>query len=274
MLIDAHQHYWRIGQAGHEWPTPDLSPIYRDFLPADWAAEAGQLGIEGSVLVQSQPSDADTDWMLEVAEATPSVKAVVGWCDLKAPDAPKRISELAAHPLFKGLRPMLQGLPEDWIADPALDPAIEAMIASGLRFDALVFTRHLPNLALFAERWPELPIVIDHMAKPPIADGEIDGWAREMERLAALPNVMCKLSGLFTEMATGQSRDVSRPYVATVGALFGPERLMWGSDWPVINLAGDMAEWHALAAELTGFDQAGRDMLFGGNAARFYGIEE
>jgi L-fuconolactonase len=274
VLIDAHQHYWRIGKAGHEWPTPDLALIYRDFGPDDWAAEAGPLGICASVLVQSQPSDADTDWLLDLAEVTPSVKAVVGWCDLKSPDAPQRIAELAARPLLKGLRPMLQGLPEDWIADPVLDPAIEAMIANGLRFDALVFTRHLANLASFAERWPDLPIVIDHMAKPPIADGEIESWSHEMERLAELPNVMCKLSGLFTEMAPGQPRDVLRPYVATVCALFGPERMMWGSDWPVIKLAGDMAEWHALAAELTGFDEAGREMLFGGTAARFYGIEE
>ena len=272
MLIDAHQHYWRIGQNGHEWPTPDLAPIYRDFGLDDWAAEAGPLGIQGSVLVQSQPSDADTDWLLDMAEATPAIRAVVGWCDLKAPDAPKRIAKLAARPFLKGLRPMLQGLPEDWIADPALDPAIEAMIANGLRFDALVFTRHLPNLASFAERWPDLPIVIDHMAKPPIARGEIDDWSREMARLAALPNVMCKLSGLFTEMADGQARDLLRPYVERVCGLFGPERLMWGSDWPVINLAGDMAEWHALAAELTGFDDAGRALLFGGTAAQFYGI--
>ena len=274
MLIDAHQHYWRIGKAGHEWPMPDLAPIYRDFGADDWAAEAGPLGIRASVLVQSQPSDADTDWLLDLTEVTPSVKAVVGWCDLKAPDAPQRIAELAARPLLKGLRPMLQGLPEDWIADPVLDPAIEAMIAKGLRFDALVFTRHLANLASFAERWPDLPIVIDHMAKPPVADGEIDSWSHEMEGLAALPNVMCKLSGLFTEMAPGQSRDVLRPYVAQVSTSFGPERLMWGSDWPVIKLAGDMAEWRALAAELTGFDEAGRAMLFGGTAARFYGIEE
>jgi L-fuconolactonase len=273
VLIDAHQHYWRIGENGHEWPTPDLARIYRDFGPDDWAREASPLGISASVLVQSQPSDLDTDWLLRVAGETPSIKAVVGWADLKSSGAPRRIAELAAHPVLKGLRPMLQGLPEDWIADPALDPAIAAMIEHGLRFDALVFTRHLSALYDFARRWPQLPIVIDHGAKPPIADGQLDAWREQMTRLAELPQVMCKLSGLLTEMAAGQARDELRPYVRHLVDAFGSERLMWGSDWPVLLLAGEYAEWHALAADMTGFDEAGLANLFGGTAARFYGIE-
>ncbi|MEO5773597.1 MAG: amidohydrolase family protein [Sphingomicrobium sp.] len=273
MLIDAHQHYWRIGQNGHEWPTADLARIYRDFGPQDWADAAGSVGVSGSVLVQSQPCDADTDWLLALADAAPSVKAVVGWAELKAPDARDRIATLAAHPKLTGLRPMLQNLPEDdWIADPALDPAIAAMVSHGLRFDALVFTRHLPHLRVFAKRWPELPIVIDHGAKPPIAEEQLDPWREEMARLAELPNVTCKLSGLFTEMAPAQSRGELKPYVEHLADTFGPDRLMWGSDWPVILLAGDYSEWFELTGELTGFDEAGRAALFGGTAANFYGI--
>ena len=273
MLIDAHHHVWRIGENGHEWPTPDLARIYRDFGPDDWASEASRLGITASVAVQSQPNDLDTDWLLRIASATPSIKAVVGWADLKSSGAPARIAALAANPLLKGLRPMLQGLPEDWIADPALDPAIEAMIAHGLRFDALVFTRHLPALYDFALRWPELPIVIDHGAKPPIAEGRLDPWRSEINRIAELPQVMCKMSGLLTEMAAGQPRGEAEPYVRHLVGSFGSERLMWGSDWPVLLLAGELAEWHALAAEMTGFEKAGLADLFGGTAARFYGIE-
>lgn len=273
MLIDAHQHYWRIGRNGHGWPTPDLDPIYRDFGPEDWRAVAAPLGITGSILVQSQPADADTDWLLELASDTPTIKAVVGWADLKAPDAAVRIRELARSPKLKGLRPMLQSLAnDDWIIDPVLDPAIEAMIAAGLRFDALVFTRHLPYLRAFAERWPDLPIVIDHGAKPLIADDRLDPWRNEIARLAELPNVMCKLSGLFTEMRDGQCREALAPYVRYLAERFGPERLMWGSDWPVILLAGEYEEWFRLAAQMTGFDERGRAELFGGTAARFYGI--
>ena len=165
MLIDAHQHFWRIGENGHEWPTPDLAAIYRDFAPGDWAAVAAPLGIEGSILVQAQPNDLETDWLLSLAEADPSIKAVVGWADLKSAGAERRIADLASRPKLKGLRPMLQNLPDDdWIADPALDLAIDAMMAHNLRFDALVFTRQLPHLSAFAQRWPNLPIVIDHGA--------------------------------------------------------------------------------------------------------------
>jgi L-fuconolactonase len=273
-LIDAHQHFWRIGRNGHEWPTPDLARIYQDYCPKDWLIEARRFGVTSSVAVQSQPDEADTLWLLELAQTTPSIRAVVGWTDLKAKDAAEAIFRLGQNPKLKGLRPMLQNLAQDdWILDPALDPAIETMVALGLRFDALVFTRHLPHLRAFAERWPELPIVIDHCAKPPVADGAIDLWRREMAHLAALPNVMCKLSGLLTEMAPGQQREALAPYGRAVCELFGPERLMWGSDWPVLLLAGTYAQWLELAGELCGFDAAGNAQLFGGTAARFYGIE-
>jgi L-fuconolactonase len=273
VLIDAHQHYWRIGEHGHEWPTPDLAGIYRNFGPEQWEAVASPLRIAGSVVVQSQPSELDTEWLLETAVATPSIKAVVGWTDLKAPSAPSRIAELARYPKLKGLRPMLQNLPDDWISDPSLDPAIGAMIEYGLRFDALVFTRHLPRLRVFAERWPDLRVVIDHGAKPPIAEQQLEPWRAEMSRIAELPNVMCKLSGLFTEMAPGQRRDSLQPYVRHLAQLFGPDRLMWGSDWPVLLLAGEYDEWFQLAGELTGFDEPGLAALFGGTAAHFYGID-
>ncbi len=274
-MIDAHQHFWQIGTNGHQWPTPDLDRIHRDFMPTDWREAAGPLRISGSVAVQSQPNEADTFWLLELAGRTSWVRGVVGWTDLSAPDAPQAIARLAEHAKLKGLRPMLQNLDEDdWIADPKLDPAIEAMAAHGLRFDALVFTRHLPHLRRFAKRWPDLPIVIDHCAKPPIAEGSIEPWRSEMSEIARLPNVNCKLSGLFTEMDPAQNRRAIASYVSAVCEMFGPDRLMWGSDWPVLLLAGEYDEWFRLAAELSGFDDVGLAQLFGGTAARFYGIAD
>jgi len=162
---------------------------------------------------------------------------------------------------------------DDWIADPTLDPAIAAMIAHDFSFDALVFTRHLPFLRRFAERHPALPIVIDHGAKPPIADGILDPWRDEMRALAALPNVCCKLSGLVTEAAPDWRPEQLAPYVRHLVEIFGPDRLMWGSDWPVLQLRTGYQTWLELAQSLSGVtDTAGKAALFGGTARRFYRI--
>ena len=268
-MIDAHQHFWRITDCA--WPTPDLAAIHRDFGPADLKAIGEPLGLTGSVLVQSQPSDSDTDWLLELAVAEPLVLAVVGWTDLAAPDAAARIAELAARPKLRGLRPMLQSLADGWILDPALEPAIAAMIVHALSFDALVLPRHLPCLLTFARRWPDLRIVIDHGGKPAIATDSLDPWRADIAALAALPNVFCKLSGLLTEASNDQPLEALAPYVAHLVEAFGPSRLMWGSDWPVLNLAGDYAGWFALARRLSGLTQPD-DLaaLFGETARRFY----
>ena len=275
MLIDAHQHFWRVGENGLSWPPPDLAAIHRDFGPADLAAVGALVGLAGSVLVQSQADDRDTDWLLDLAAGEPLVLAVVGWADLKAPDAPARIADLARRPKLRGLRPMLQDLEDDaWIAGPGLDPALDAMVTHGLSLDALVLTRHLPHLLTLARRRPDLAIVIDHGAKPPIATGEnADAWAGGIEALAELPQVFCKLSGLLTEAAPGQASDALVPYVRRLVSAFGPGRLMWGSDWPVLNLAGDYAGWLALARTLSGLtDPADLAALFGGTSRRFYRI--
>lgn len=272
MLIDAHQHVWRIGENDCAWPTPDLEAIHRNFDLEDLKVAGASVGLTGSVLVQSQPSDRDTDWLLDLAAAEPLVLAVVGWTDLTAPDAPDRIAALARRPKLRGLRPMLQTLSDDtWILQPALAPAIEAMIDHRLSFDALVLPRHLPHLLTFARRWPDLSIVIDHGGKPAIAAGALDPWRVDIAALAAEPNAFCKLSGLLTEAAPGQSPMALAPYVAHMVAAFGSARLMWGSDWPVLDLAGDYAAWRMLAQDLSGLsDPTDLAALFSETARRFY----
>jgi L-fuconolactonase len=274
MIIDSHQHLWQIGRNGHEWPTPDLAAIHRDFGPDDFRAEARR--VDASVLVQSQPNDLDTDWMLEVAERTPVVKSVVGWADLEAPDAPARLTALAGKPKFKGIRPMLQGLADDeWILRDAIRPALSALIDLNLRFDALIFPRHLPVIDRLARAYTSLPIVIDHCGKPQISpeigSGDDDVWREGMARVAENANVFCKLSGLATEMADGLSLDAAKPYADHVLACFGADRVMWGSDWPVLNLRTTYDAWQEWTlAWLQSQSTEARDAVFGGTARRFY----
>lgn len=273
-IIDSHLHFWKLDNPGHQWPDAEWPRIHYDFEAADLRAAAEGCDLQGAVLVQSQPDDRDTDWMLALAADDPLVKAVVGWVDLEAPTAPDRIAALARHPKLRGLRPMLQGIPDtDWIMRDALTPAIEAMVAHGLRFDALAEPRHLAVLARFAERWPTLPIVIDHAAKPQAARGELDPWRTDIARLAENPAIYCKLSGLRTEQTPGQAAEALRPYVKHLVTIFSA-RLMWGSDWPVLLHAGDRyADWIIDAERLAApTDQAARDTLFSGAATRFYDL--
>jgi L-fuconolactonase len=276
--VDAHQHFWRLADRQGHWPPPELDAIHRDLLPADFEPLRRRAGIDGTVLVQSLPSESDTRWMLGLADQLDFIWGVVGWVDMKAADAPARIAALAACAKLKGLRPMLQDLADDaWIADPSVDAAARAMVRHGLVFDALVLTRHLEALHRFAARHPDLRIVIDHGAKPPIAAGEMEPWRGRMARLAALPHVACKVSGLLTEAGARCSAEALRPYVEALWELFGPERLLWGSDWPVLRLAGDYQDWldmsHALFDAIEpALSDAARADLFGGNAMRLYGL--
>jgi L-fuconolactonase len=276
MRVDAHQHFWRLADRAGAWPPSELSAIHRDFGPEDLAPLLHANGIDATVLVQSLPTPDDTVALLEIARSTDFVRGVVGWADLKAGDAAATIATLAREPLLKGLRPMLQDLQDDdWIADPALAPAAEAMARHGLVFDALVMPRHLAALRTFAVAHPTLVIVIDHAAKPFIARGTLEPWRTDMARLAALPNVHCKLSGLLTEAGPGAGQPALQPYVQAVWTLFGPRRLLWGSDWPVLRLAGDYTAWRALAEALVDAvdpspSDADRAALFGGNAAALY----
>jgi L-fuconolactonase len=289
-VIDAHQHFWKIGAHDCTWPTADLPLIYRDFVPADLAPLAQAAGVTGTVLVQSQESDADTDFLLRLASESSLIKAVVGWVDLASPTAATRISRLAQHPKMRGLRPMLQSLPQDnWILSPDLELAIAEMKLANLSLDALVRVRHLPFLRIFAKRHPNLPIVIDHAAKPAIAHGspkgergekyekgEFDTWLASMAALAELPQVYCKISGLLTEATAEQGLDELRPYITQLYHLFGAERLMWGSDWPVLNLAPNSqyaayGDWLAMAKLLLPVAGASElDLIFEQTARKFY----
>jgi L-fuconolactonase len=275
MQIDAHQHFWRLSRGDYSWLTRELAPIHRDFGPEDLRPLLATAGVERTVLVQAAPTAAETDFLLGLAASEPFVAGVVGWVDLEAPDAAHRIAALAARSKLVGLRPMMQDIADvRWMLRETLAPALLAMAEEGLAFDALIFPRHLPVLGEFARRYPGLDIVIDHAAKPGIAHGAIDDWARDIRAIAAETRLVCKLSGLITEAGPGWSTAQLRPYVEVLLEAFGGDRLMWGSDWPVVNLAGSYADWRA-AAETLLADRSDdeRAAIFGHNASVFYGLD-
>lgn len=275
MRIDAHQHFWRRARGDYDWLTPELAPLWRDFLPDDLAPLLTRHGIDGTVLVQAAATGAETEFMLALARRHSFVRGVVGWTDLAAADAPARIAALAVDPLLVGLRPMLQDLPDDdAILTPAVQPALAAMAEHGLALDALIRPRHLPRVIALRERHPTLRIVIDHAAKPDIAGGELEGWSRDLAAVAADGVTHCKLSGLVTEASARWHVDELRPVVETVLAAFGPGRVMWGSDWPVLNLASDYDGWVAASLILlAGLGPEQHGDVLGETARRFYRLE-
>lgn len=277
MIVDAHFHAWRLARGDYGWLTPALGSIHRDVEVSDWEALAVPLGVERGVLVQAAPTEAETDFLLGLAGQHARVAGVVGWTDLAAADAADRVAALARRPWLKGVRPMLQDIADpDWILRPELAGALEAMAGHGLVFDALVRSEHLPRVRALARRHPALRIVIDHGAKPGIARGEWQPWADEMERLAAETAAVCKLSGLLTEAgARAREPQAVLPWMEHLLATFGPQRLLWGSDWPVLERAGRYEAWWRLCrAFCSGLPQAQADAIFGGNAGRVYRLQD
>ena len=280
-MIDAHFHCWQLSRGDYGWLNPALNPalqtICRNVSVLDWQVQSRPLGVRGGVLVQAAPTEAETLFLLEQADSNPAVLGVVGWVDLLAPQAPARIRALAQHPMLKGLRPMLHDLPDPaWILQPALRGALEAMTAENLVFDALVKPPHLPPVLTLAQRHPGLQIVIDHVAKPGIAASQWQPWADSLTAIARQTNVFCKLSGLLTEAVpntqTGVAHEAIAPYAEHALAVFGADRLIWGSDWPVLELSGlAYAHWLQMSQKLLqNLPPAARAAVLGGNAQRVY----
>ena len=262
MTIDAHFHCWQLSRGEYGWLTPALAPIYRDVAVDDWWAQAQPHGVEGGVVVQAAATEAETHFLLQQADANARVLGAVGWVDLLAPDAVARITALAQHLKLKGLRPMLQD---------ALTPALLEMQQCGLVFDALVKPLHLPRILTLAQRHPSLKMVIDHAAKPDIAAGQWQPWADDLARIATQTSAVCKLSGVLTEAGPQPAPGAAQRWCAHVLECFGPQRVLWGSDWPVLELASDYTRWwqdvQVVLQDLTAPERAA---VLGGNAQRVY----
>ena len=274
--IDSHQHFWRLARKDYGWLTPELTTLYRDFLPEHLAPLLRAANIDATVLVQAAPTVEETAYLLSLAGEEDFIAGVVGWVDMtRGHEAVATLGRLAQNPKFRGIRPMIQEIEDpEWMLDKRLAPVFEALIEGDLCFDALVKPEHLPCLLELLRRYPALKAVIDHGAKPRIAASEWEPWAEDLAHIASGASVCCKLSGLITEAAPEQSDADLRPYFDHLLDLFGPGRLLWGSDWPVLNLAGDYAAWHETCSQWTAeLSAAERRGIFGENAIRFYGLK-
>lgn len=273
-IIDAHQHFWQIDRGDYSWMDDSVAAIRRDYLPSELQQLSAPLNVSGTVAVQAAPTVAETQFLLTLADSNPSIQGVVGWVDLANKDALDRLDALSSNPRFKGVRPMLQDIEDThWLLQPNVLKALQHVTAMGLSLDALVTPRHLPVLLELSQQLPELSIVIDHCAKPVIDQGHdsSDAWRDGMARLAESKNIYCKLSGLANEYGGGWSADNLRPVYSHVLQCFGSERLMWGSDWPVLELMGTYPDWLAAAQDLTAsLPHAEQQSIFAGAATRFY----
>ncbi|MEM9010975.1 MAG: amidohydrolase family protein [Pseudomonadota bacterium] len=274
MKIDAHQHFWAMARGDYGWMegNPAAAPIRRDVTPAEMRPLLDAHGIDATVLVQAAPTVAETHYMLGLADATDWVAKVVGWIDFEREEDRTALTQLADHPKFAGVRPMIQDIPDDnWMHRPDIAWAYDAIRDLDLSFDALGLPRHLERFLRLFERYPDMRAVVDHCMKPAIRDGAFDDWAAWMARIAAETPVYCKLSALATEAKADWTPATLEPYARHILEVFGPDRTLWGSDWPVLTLNSSYAAWHDAAQGYV--PEAHRAAVFGGTAAAFYRIE-
>lgn len=274
MRLDAHQHFWRYSPAEYAWIDERMRAIRRDFLPPHLVAPLDAAQLDGTVAVQARQSLAETDWLLELSDSFSLIKGVVGWVPLaqEGPAIGTRLDKYGAHVRFKGVRHVLQAEPDAYFEHPGFNAALVEVARRNLTYDLLIFARQLPAALSWVDRHPSLRIVVDHIAKPVVSGSPPPDWSRHLRELARRPNLFCKFSGVVTEAPGWRwSADLVRPYFETVLEAFGPQRIMFGSDWPVCLVATDYARWHAVVSELAQpLSPAERESIMGGTATSCY----
>ncbi|MGO9931603.1 MAG: amidohydrolase family protein [Steroidobacteraceae bacterium] len=276
--VDAHQHYWSLQRGDYGWLSPRDGGLYRDFMPADLSDSLADCGICATVLVQAAATEEETRFLFVLARKYPSIAGVVGWVDFEAADVRARIDRLIrdGSGKLKGIRPMVQDISDtQWLARGSLDAAFDSIIANDLAFDALVKPEHLGVLEQRLRRHPRLRAVLDHAGKPDIAGAQFEAWSAQIERLARSTSAYCKLSGLLTQ--AGRNADIARleAFVGHVFACFGADRVMWGSDWPVVTLCASYRRWLEISLALVSRHAPGhQEAVFASNALRFYRLNK
>jgi L-fucono-1,5-lactonase len=273
--IDAHHHLWRYTPEEYGWINDQMQVLRRDFLPGELKPLLDRAGVYGSIAVQARQTLEETRWLLEQAEQAPWIEGVIGWAPIASPEFPDVLRELCRNEKLKGLRHIIQDEADDeFILHPAFNRGIRALRETGLVYEILIHARHVPQAIRFVDQHPEQVFVLDHCAKPPIASREVEPWALRIRELAKQPNISCKLSGLVTEADWRRwTPSDLQPYWEVVLESFGPERLLFGSDWPVLLLATEYHRWiEIVAAWLDPLSQAEQDAIWGGTARRIYSL--
>jgi L-fuconolactonase len=275
MLLDAHVHFWKYRASEYGWIDDSMAPLRRDFMPEDGWREMRASGMDGCVAVQVRQTLDETRWLLALADAHPFIAGVVGWVDLCCDDLDAQL-ESVAHPKLVGVRHIAQAEPDDFFLDARFRRGVARLERHGLAYDILVYARQLPAAIEFAAALPDVRLVLDHLGKPDIRSGGFDAWRRDLDRMAALPHVCAKLSGLVTEADWHEwtVEDLYR-YVDAALERFGPDRVMIGSDWPVCTLAGSYgAVLDIVRSAIAARPEADRRAILGGTARRFWNLPD
>lgn len=274
-MIDAHQHFWTYDPAQYGWIDDTMAALRRDFLPSDLKPEMTAVGVQASIAVQARQSLEETRWLLELADRHPCIAGVVGWVDLQADSVETELERLSQHPRLLGLRHIVQGEPDGFLERPAFLRGVRCLERHGLTYDILVYARQLPAAVTFARACPRQRFVLDHLGKPDVRGNEFDEWRRHFGRLAELPNVCCKLSGLVTEADRASWTPAQlRPYLDAALDLFGPARLMIGSDWPVCLIAASYGDVIGLVRDAIGeYSIDEREQILSGTARDFFRLK-
>jgi len=273
-VIDAHHHLWRYSSAEYGWIDDSMTILRRDFLPAELLVEIANAGVDGAIVVQARQTNEETNWLLEIARSCEAIRGVVGWSPIAAPDSAASVDALAAEPKLVGLRHVVQAEPDGFLDSADFNRGIHALHGTGLVYDLLIVQRQLEEAIRFVDRHPQQIFVLDHIAKPKIAAGEIEPWHTRIKELSKRGNVLCKISGMVTEDSWKHwSIDSLHPYLDAVVEAFGANRLMAGSDWPVCLLATSYARWwQVLRQFFAACSEDERAQIFGVTATSTYDL--
>jgi L-fuconolactonase len=274
-VIDSHHHLWQYSPTEYGWIDDTMTALRRDFLPTDLVAELANAKIDGAITVQARQTLEETDWLLDLAQTCPQIRGVVGWAPIASADFEASLPQLTSQAKLVGLRHVVQAEPAGFLDTPDFNHGIRALAKTNLIYDILIFERQLEEAIRFVDRHPLQVFVLDHIAKPKIATGELEPWRTHIRKLSTRPNVSCKISGMVTEDAWPKwSIESLRPYLDTVVESFGPDRLLAGSDWPVCLAATTYTRWwQTLCDYFANFSPDDRTKIFGANATRIYGLK-
>jgi L-fuconolactonase len=274
MQVDTHVHFWKYDKIKDGWITDNMKVLQQDYLPQTISSTLKRNGIDGCVAVQASQAEVETLFLIELAKTHSIIKGIVGWVDLQNENIEERLRYFSQYSMIKGWRHIAQSEPADFLLRKNFQRGIQALQPYGYTYDVLIYHHQLKPALEFVSKFPEHKMIIDHCAKPDIANKKIDEWKSLMQEIAKHPNVFCKLSGLFTEANWKQWSPADfYPYLDVVFDAFGTDRLMFGSDWPVILLSGIYVQWKSLLEKyMENFDEEDREKVFGRNAVQFYNL--